>query len=1103
MKPVDLFLGEGDSPLQVAVFSADRRPGKAELRGLWNKRHRGGIAPIAIVVLWGSDRASLCTHTGVEQAEFDDLERSQVERICRSALVAADRHTALRLLASSLGQLGSPIPGLRNAGLFAMHHLEHGVPDRPDWKAACESARALLPLRGRDLVTRLGFKIEPLPSNASVLLAGGTKRTAIAVFLDRSDQIEPASPNFGGLSPVSYALALADENNLDYVMVTAGTTLRVYPVKPGVGTGRRGRTETFVELDLALLRDTQAGYLPLVASADALSGEGSFAAILGASREFAVGLGERLRDRVYEDVVPGFAAAIVTARRLRNPSAEKLAETYEMALLVLFRLLFVAYAEDKELLPLHSSKSYRDHSLKEIALRLAREREQHAEYGSGDHYWSEVRQLWKAIDRGNRAWSVPAYNGGLFSADATAGAAALEDVTLPDSAFAPSLRSLLLDESSEGVVAPIDFRSLGVREFGTIYEGLLEQELAVAEHDLSVDKKSGAYLPTQRGGAVVVPEGRVYLHNASGARKASGAYYTKDFAVEHLLDHALDPALDDHLARVAACYDDREKSERFFDFHVADIAMGSGHFLVAAIDHIERKLSGSLAKYQLAGVRNELERLRSAAREALGEEYRGDAIEDTQLLRRQIARRCVFGVDLNPLSVELARLSIWIHTFVPGLPLSFLDQNLVVGNSLVGVATFNEARELMGATDDLFALSADELLAGAREPLERLARLADATVAEVKEAKKLHAKARNAIRPTEELLTILAASRIDRPQPGDSAKEREARLAGAVASGQVTTARGKQRDAFADRFVRRAEKVLSGLKPLHFPIAFPQVFLGERSGFDVILGNPPWEKAHVEEHEFWARHYPGLRGLTQSERETEYPNVRRARPDLVEAFERERLRSDGLRNLLLAGPFPGMGSGHPDLYKAFCWRFWHLVSHDGGSIGVVLPRAVFAAKGSEEFRRAVFASDSTLDVTTLVNNRGWVFENVHPQYSVTLAVFRKGEGGRQRHVALRGPFNDLRSYRARRVAEPAQFPYEAVRSWTTTAALPLLPTEESGDVYLKLLRSPRFGDQADRAWVARALQGDINASTGREWMTFDATPSKVNWPVYGGESFDI
>lgn len=169
-----------------------------------------------------------------------------------------------------------------------------------------------------------------------------------------------------------------------------------------------------------------------------------------------------------------------------------------MALLVLFRLLFLAYAEDKELLPLHLSEAYRKHSLKEMAKHLAVALADGMKFEQQDFYWNEVTQLWKAVDKGNRAWSVPAYNGGLFATDDAAGKA-LGRLSLPDAAFAPALAALLVDETGEGARGPIDFRSLGVREFGTIYEGLLESELSEAETDLAVDPRSLAYVPAKRG----------------------------------------------------------------------------------------------------------------------------------------------------------------------------------------------------------------------------------------------------------------------------------------------------------------------------------------------------------------------------------------------------------------------------------------------------------------------------------------------------------------------------------------------------------------------------------------------------------------------------
>ena len=214
------------------------------------------------------------------------------------------------------------------------------------------------------------------------------------------------------------------------------------------------------------------------------------------------------------------------------------------------------------------------------------------------------------------------------------------------------------------------------------------------------------------------------------------------------------------------------------------------------------------------------------------------------------------------------------------------------------------------------------MLAKAREPVAKLAKLAEATAAEVKDARKLYAKLREEVRETEELFTVLAASRMDEE------------VRAAVEQRQVTT-RLKRGDLFTDRMLRKADKALEGLRPLHFPTAFPQVFLRGRAGFDVILGNPPWEKLHVEEHEFWARHYSGFRGLSQAEREERMPRMRQTRPDLVQLFEAEREFNDRLRDVILTGPYPGMGSGHSDLYKAFCWRFWWLASAEGGRIGVV------------------------------------------------------------------------------------------------------------------------------------------------------------------------
>ena len=182
--------------------------------------------------------------------------------------------------------------------------------------------------------------------------------------------------------------------------------------------------------------------------------------------------------------------------------------------------------------------------------------------------------------------------------------------------------------------------------------------------------------------------------------------------------------------------------------------MGSGHFLVAAVDRIERAFTGDLANRPLPGVHQELARLRASAVKELGELSEQLEIEDTQLLRRQIARRCIYGVDLNPVAVTLARLSIWIHTFVPGLPLSVLERNLIPGNSLVGIGRISDIEESAEKMDrPLFPVDARSLVGEALEPLGRTARIADATPAKVRQARKAMEEAREAVRPAEALST--------------------------------------------------------------------------------------------------------------------------------------------------------------------------------------------------------------------------------------------------------------------------------------------------------------------------------------------------------------
>ncbi|TDB38233.1 MAG: hypothetical protein D9V44_09415 [Actinobacteria bacterium] len=1087
---VEVLFGEGDRPLEVAVAASVCAPRADDVRKLWKLRANRG-APVLLVVLHpaGGDVQASVIGTEGDPSPIQGLTRARVERIAAAALDEPNRHQAIRTLDRLLGTVSREglTAGVINAGLFAAHELRDGVPRRSDWEAARGRSFPLLNTTGRNLLDALGYRIEPKGANLLALSDADT-RQAIAVVLEEVESFDRTSSRFGGVSPVSRALAQAQHERLPWVIALRRNQVRLYPADPDVGVGRRGLTETYIELDLTLLDDSDAGYLALLFSPEALAKGGSVDEILHNSGVYATDLGARLRGRIYEDVVPDLAVAV--ARRMGATTEAELGSAYHRTLIILFRLLFVAYAEDRGLLPFERNPRYTRNALKTYAKDFA---EDPAQVFSADStsIWEDLVQVWNAIDSGEPRWDVPAYNGGLFATDAThPDGAAVSALGLNNLEIGPALMAMLVDADAQAERGPVDFRSLSVREFGTIYEGLLESSLSFARADLTLDRER-TYVPAKDGDTVVVEVGGVYFHNASGQRKSTGSYFTKSFAVEHLLDTALEPAIAQHLAQVEVLIDADETrtkaAEKFFDFRVADLAMGSGHFLVAAIDRIEARFSAFISENPLPAVADELARLESVAREALGEEQGLLAeIEPSLLLRRQIARRCIYGLDINLIAVELARLAIWIHTFVPGLPMSSLDHGLVHANSLTGMGTIEET---LAALDpqaqpgqfSLFSASVQDALERSRDTLQKVARASEATKQEVRDADQERLRALADAEDARLLMDAAVAARLGLvPIP--------------VGPEEAIESISADTDAAIG-----ARDTLAVLRPAHFPFLFPEVFLREEPGFDVILGNPPWEELVYEEIKFWVLRNPGLRSLAAAERDARIEQLRKTQPDDYAEMLSEQAQANALRGALARGPFPGLESGHADLYKAFCWRFLHLLSRKGVA-GVVLPRGALSAAGSSLWRHEVLHEGTFGNIAFLTNNGGWVFEDVHPQYTVALTAFARTS--EDRSVSVYGPYSSRGAYSVAQEEPSLYVAADVLASWTDTAAVPALPDSGSGDIFLRMREAPRLDHDDPASWRFVPLQGDFNQTTDKALWIHDED-SRGDLTVYKGGSFDL
>ncbi len=1069
-------------PLEVlaGLWTKSGVPTQEALKAAHKKRLDRRAVPLAVFAYDKSGNAWL--YGPSTDAGVIELTQSQGQRLLQSALNELDASSARTLLLrgrDALAEHGDA--GVLLQGLFSDQQILRGLPKESGWQAACERGAKVLAGNHRDidLVRALGYQHKEIAGDALLLSLGGEPPRAVAILLRSSEAFDAAGARFSK-SPIYHGLEIARRNNVPWLVVARGSEIRLYPTSPSVGVGRRGATQTYFGLDLALIDETKAGYLDLAFSAKALAPNGSVDQILNDSKTYVAALSSRLRDRVYEDVVSRLSVAVAEKLRESDPlDADRLALAYRLTLKILFRLLFQAYAEDIRVLPFQRNERYTAASLKQLARHMADEPQQ-ADSPKSTSLFDGLVQVWRVIDHGDPDWGVPAYNGGLFGTDAVLypDGTAIEKLALTNDVLGPALRGLLVDVAQDGTLGPVDFRSLDVRDFGTIYEGLLEAGLSIAESALADDGKGG-WKTADAGDTKLVERGHPYFHTKSGDRKATGSYFTPAFAVEHLLERSLDPALDSHLARVEEMLvkdgDQVGAARAFFDFRAADLAMGSGHFLVAAISHIEQKFGSFLERHPIPGVEKELIELRDAATKALAEVGVTAEIDRSGLLSRQIAKRCVYGIDINEIAVELARLAIWVRTFVPGLPMSSLDHQLVWGNSLTGIGMVSDAEALLSGRASGQVSFADEIiqkhLSDARTLLEDAASLKESNYAEVRKAQEQLLAAKHAAAPAVQLLDAALALQLRFVKP---------------------PAMNAMNELLQDMKSESIQSTLLQLQPVHFPASFPEVFLRDRPGFDVLIGNPPWEDVVFDEPRFWAMHKPGLMSLKVQVRDQVIADLRNTRPDLVKEAERTRQAIDAIRHTIEVA-YP-LGKGHADLYKAFAWRMWRTVRPEG-RIGVVLPKTAFSAIGLEEWRREVLQFGTISNLTTLVNSNGWVFEDVHPQYTVALATLLKSSQARDIEIA--GVFADSSAYLAGN-KQPVRLTKELVLRLTNAASIPTLATQEDAEIIAIMRKSPMLSDVFDGR-LRTVIE--FNSTSDRKY--FDHVRSNESIPVYSGRSYNI
>jgi hypothetical protein len=701
---------------------------------------------------------------------------------------------------------------------------------------------------------------------------------------DLLDSRDPTAQTIKYLDDVNFHT----DGKINWAILTNGKLWRLFYYRAASRSGnffeadleeivRNGDRDRFLYFYLFFSKDA---FIP-----DPSSGKTWLDLHLKGTEEYAARVSAKLKDLIFDKVFEGLAEGFVHYRRnelsIKNESDEGRRAIFKGCLTLLYRLLFLLYAESRNLLPVDED-AYKKVSLLSLKQDIFKdlsamgiEKLSRRSYS----YWSRLESLFDIIAKGDPALNVPVYNGGLFE---TSKDSFLATHKMPDPFLAEAIELLTVDhegEHSPDTTPYIDYSSLNVRHLGDIYEGLLEFHVRIADEDIVAIKKEGKSLwlkASEVKSKIKISgkksKGDVYIENSKHERKATGSYYTPHYIVEYIVKNTVGPVLDERLKAVEALLsklEDSRKAKRrqkssiaikgyaaeiqtledsifnmLFDIKVLDPAMGSGHFLVHTVDFISDRIIAFLANYpdnpvikKIAGLKKEI--LEEIGRQ--GVKIDESKLTEVNLIKRMVMKRCIYGVDLNDMAVELAKLSLWLDSFTLGAPLSFLDHHLKCGNSLIGVLNISDVifSKMSSISDKSFIFPESALFSKIKRSLAfmiQVSELTDATITEAKESGDLFKHAQHEIEPIRRRLDTATVRHFT--DLGTSFGRIE----------QLAYTLDYDNEPFPEIIAKCkvALSIAAKKRVFHWRIEFPEVFFTDRGeednpGFDCVIGNPPYD----------------------------------------------------------------------------------------------------------------------------------------------------------------------------------------------------------------------------------------------------------------------
>lgn len=649
--------------------------------------------------------------------------------------------------------------------------------------------------------------------------------------------------------------------------------------------------------------------------------------------------------------------------KIYTKTQANLQEIYENSLYFVFRLLFIAYFEDKFENILEKHKYFKSKiSIKTLLQNLSDDESSSAGFG-------DLETIFQIYNEGKNSFDMPVFNGGLFDTQKTK---LLNTPKIFSDKDLKYILEKLLNYKDKNLIFTRDYKTLSVEHLGTIYEGLLSYFFEIASEDIyyvsykEKSKEIECYFDNydfkilEKSKKVekytFYKKGQIYLKNTSNSRKASASFYTPQSITNFLIQSALK---------------DKLNNENILKFKILDNACGSGHFLVNALNAITHIVLNDFDNF--TNLKELHEQEKENILNSIKDFVQDYELDESDVLKRLLLKRIIYGVDLNPFSIELTKLSLWIDSFIFGTPLSFIEHHIKCGNALIN-SSINDFKNLtMQNANNLFTNSITKEFENLKEVFEKLDNLKDTNEEEIKQSKQIY---KNEITPKLDNLNLY----LNYINTLKFANKEELQILQALNQDGIENL--NQNEQAKNIIAKYTQK----FKFFNYEIEFPEIIENQNfKGFDVIVGNPPWDKSEFSDNDFFPQYKSDYRSLIASKKK-EIQNNLLAKDYIKQNYEKQKAYIDTI-NIYYKAEFSANSlTKDINLFRLFVEKNLSLLKQEG-NLAYVLPSALMFEDGSLTLRKEIL-ENKTLEYFYSFENRQAIFADVDSRYKFALMLIK-------------------------------------------------------------------------------------------------------------------